>query len=440
MANYQPVMGDFNASGSLNKLLGPGGKVAFDPFGGAKLLPLTRCFAATYSVVDNSVSANTYVQVLNIPAQFDAIRIGFAHMGGGGAVAGLKALIASTDDLGDRSLTNTTSGRKIVSPWFGGSEQNTVSTNGWQSVTWGGATSVNIADPGANVLDTAWSDVIECHGIEDSANPGWYPLIVRVFPGTAFFSRCSYVGASDPTKMIAETGAAFVAGANKGGSDSVTTPANWNNGGTTSFSDSSVLPLIIEAYAGTRRTSVMTVGDSRFASCAPSNTTRTYRAFSWFLEQALISYKAPVVRCCMGGLTSAQYYQRGTEYLDNMAPAVSVYLVLSSNDGSPTASVVASARTRALQHIAQCRAKGAQPVLVTSFPVSGGLGANYANAAALDAWVAATGLSYFSPLATYGTNTGDWQGGLNDDPNHMTDAGYADFAARIRDLVIPFLA
>ena len=335
---------------------------------------LTRCFAATYAVVDNSANLSTYGQVLNLPAQYDAVRIGVAHVGGGGAVTGMKALVAATDDLGDRSLSNTTAGRKIVSPWFGGSEQNTVSGNGWQAVTWGGQTSANITDPGADVVDIAWSDVIECHGIEDAANPGWYPLLVRVFPGSAFFTRSSFTGASDPTRLIAETGAAFFAGASRN-SDSVTTPANWGNAPTTAFSESSVLPLIVEAYVGSRRKSVMVVGDSRFASSAPSlSATKAYRATAWFLEQALIPHKASVVRCCMGGLSSSVYFQRATKYLDGMTPAVSVYLISSSNDGTVSTGSVASARTRTLRHIEQCMAKGVQPILDTSFPKTGGDG------------------------------------------------------------------
>lgn len=95
---------------------------------------VSRCFASSYATVDNSSNLATYVQAIALPCKFDALQIGYVHLGGAGAVTGLKALVAGTDDIGDMTLTNTTGGKKFVTPRRGGVEKNTMTQDGWQAV------------------------------------------------------------------------------------------------------------------------------------------------------------------------------------------------------------------------------------------------------------------------------------------------------------------
>lgn len=443
----------YNLADAVTATQSPQGVVGFPTVGGKTLHGPTlyrrpivsRCFASSYATVDNSSNLATYVQAIALPCKFDALQIGYVHLGGAGAVTGLKALVAGTDDIGDMTLTNTTGGKKFVTPRRGGVEKNTMTQDGWQAVTWGGAASPTIADPGAGNTTIAWSDVIPCEGIEDASHPGMYAALVRLFPGNGFFTRCSFVGFSDPAKYLADCGSNYVLGANRGGSDSVTTLANWANATTAAFGDSSVLPLIVIGYTGTRRRVFMMVGDSRFASAAPSEASAyAYRNASFKTEQSLLAkgYKTTLISCSMGGQTVGTYQTRALQYMQQATPDVAVYLVYSINDGSQTAALCAAARAKCLAFVDRCAALGVQPVLVSQFPTTGGYGSGYAAAVALDAWVAELGLPWMSPLQIYGNGTnGDWATATkwNEDANHLTPAGYADLASRIDALVGPLL-
>lgn len=402
------------------------------------------CFASSLSNVDNSGSLANYLQAIMLPVKFQAIRIGYPHMGGNGALSGLKMLLAATDDIGDLSYTNTVNCKKFITPMRSGVENNAVQADGWQAVTWSGASAATAQDLGTDMMDVAWTDIIPVSALPLASDPtgrfaGYYPLLARVYPGAGYFTRSSYIGFSDPTKFLAECGPQVVLGASKGGGDFVTTPASWNQAGTPAFSDSAVLPMIVEAYCEGRAPSVMIVGDSRFASASPTESgTNAYRTLSTKVEQVAVADGVPLklMRCCQGQKSSSIYFQRASKILAGaVQPNVSIYLGYSINEGSPTAATLSAAKARVLQHVDQCVKQGIIPLIVSIFPAGTGI-TNLSGAVAFDAFCAGLGFPCVSPLKIYGDVNGGWANAADhSDSDHMSPAGYSDLAARIYALL-----
>lgn len=401
----------------------------------AVVIPISYIIAPS---ANNTVSFGLCVSV---PCVYDAVQIGYVHLGGGGACTGVKALVASTEDYGDKSMANTASGKKFVTPIKGGVEVNAISATGWQAATWAGAASVDLADKGAGNVDFALSDIIPLAGIEDAANPGYAPLLVRMYPGAGVFSRSQYSGIADPAKFVADAGPNFVLGAVRSG-DNVTTVGGWNAASTPSFGDTAFLPVVVVAYSAGQPVSIMYVGDSRMDGANEVAATKGYAGMAFKLQQQLTAsgIKNGIVRAAVSGMTSTNYQQRGVKLLaSGLAPTIALYQLYTVNDGLPTADILSVARYRCLAFIKQCQAAGTTPVILTAFPKTGGHGANMAALVALDAWAASIGVPYFSPLATYGDATGAWAGGVNYDTDHMTQAGYDDLATRLRALIAPYI-
>lgn len=439
-----PVTAVESVTGGIGIPLASGKQLRANP----RLRPVHySCFASTLANVDNSSAQSNYAQAIMLPVKFSAIRIGYPHLGGNGALAGMKSLIAATDDIGDLTYTNTAACKKFITPMRSGVEKNSVAADGWQAVTWGGAATASASDLGTDNIDIAWSDLIPVEALPLASDPtnrfaGYYPLLVRIFAGTGYFSRSSYAGFSDPTKFLAECGAQVVLGASRSGGDFVGTPAGWAQAATPAFSDSAVLPIIIEAYAEGRKPTVLFVGDSRLAS-APSteSSTYAYRTLATKVEQAAMADGLPLklLRCCQGGKGTAVYYQRASKILAHSSqPNVSVYLGYSINDGSPTAALLAAAKARVLQHVDQCIQLGITPVILSIFPATGGL-ANIADVAKFETFCGSLGVPCLSPLAIYGTASGDWANAADhSDNDHLSASGYTDLAARVYELIKPY--
>lgn len=451
-----PTLGEiqeaFNAGSSAEKTAFQSSVSDVAGYRSRRLSPVVpSSFASAYFAVDNSASLATYQQVIMLPTKFSAVRIGWPHLGGFGALSGLRAVVAATDDIGDLTYTNTPLGKKFIVPQRAGVEyNNSTSYYGWKPVTWGGADSGSAVDAGGEFIDVAWSDVIPVEACPLASDPtgrfaGYYPLLVRVYPGSGYFARCSYAGFSDPTKYLAEAGAAVVLGANRGGGDHVTTLTNWESASTPSYSDSAVLPLIVEAYTASRTPTVMMTGDSRFGSVPAAEAANAYRTLIQKVEWAGAAKKLKVLRCAQGGKPTATYFQRSSKLLaGNMQPDVSVYLGFSINDGSTPSfeATMAAAKARTLNHVMACAEAGIKVVLVSIFPVGAagvGYGSAIGRAQEFDAFCSSLGVPVVSPLQIYGTAAGDWVAGWNEDSNHMTAAGYSDLAGRIWSAIDPLV-
>lgn len=405
----------------------------------------SRCIASNYPVVQNAENA-TYVQAVSFPGAYDAVRLIFPHAGGGGAVVGMTAAVAATDDLGDRTNVNVIgngASRRFTTPWRAGVERNVYAADGWARVTVDGANTWGIEDSGdENLIFTKASDLIELHSIEDSLHPGWHSLLLRMYAGTGAFTRSGLTGFTDPTKFLAEAGHAYALGCFRGSGvagpatgDMVSNLALLSNANNVTFGDACVLPVIYEVYqGGDRASTVMMIGDSRFAypDAVTEMATYGYRTLSFRTEQRLLALKrkAVVTRCSQGARTTATYFARAQRYFQaGVTPDVVVYLCYSINDGIPTDALLASARTRVLRILELCKQAGSVPVLMSIFPDNN---AAYAGVAPkvreFDRWVESLGTLFISPLRRYGDANCNWitGGGWNSDASHMSNPGYLD--------------
>lgn len=391
----------------------------------------------------SAASAVTLAQMIMVPHEFVAIRIGYAHRGGSGPVTAAKLLIATTDDIGDLSQSQTNAARKYIVPTKNGVEYNEISNNGWTAVTFGGNSEMNLADAGANNFSFAFSDLIPLRSIPLAGNPsrfqGCFPLLLRMFAGTGQYTKGGMTGFGDASGFIAESGKYLQLGCARAG-DSVTTLSTLNASSTVSFGDDKSLPIIVQAYTnnGTART-ILTAGDSRFASCSefPS---KLYRNLQFFIEQqasaSSLDYKCVAV--AQGGQTMDSYNQRAIAYMNSGGFAnCALYLAYSINDGVPTDAIMQNSKYKLILFIEKCREKGVVPVIITGFP----LGTGYTNesAALLNdfvTFISALNVPYINALQIYGNGPNyAWNPQFQYDNSHMTDAGYQDLASRCINLI-----
>lgn len=410
--------------------------------------PRTAFNCAPQLVTVNNAENACYAQCFMVPGRYDAVRIGFVHAGGSGNVTAMAAACAATDDIGDRSNANTTTGRKFVSPLRAGVEKNAYQADGWQRLTVAGAASWDIAG-GATVNDIniAWTDLCEVHGIESAAFPGYYPLLMRVYPGVTF-TRPGMPGFTDPTKYLAEIGSKFMLGCYRltsggGGvpNDAVSIPANWSQTSNVAFGDSAVLAIVVEAYiGGVRHKTVIMSGDSRFHAAPPSlETTHAYRNTATGVDLALVAAgkKGMVLRAGQGARTTAQYYHRFDRLTEQTKPDYVAHVCYSINNGVLTAAtadaLLASARFYTLRLLDKCHALKATPILIPICPYGTGFEAGAARTAAFafNGWCKSLGVPYVDMLALYGDAAGGWVAGTNEDANHGTWATYQAMAAQI---------
>lgn len=381
---------------------------------------------------------NCYAMAFAMPGAFDAVRIGFVHSGGSGAVVGMTAAVAATDDVGDKSNTNTAAGRRFVTPYRNGVENNTFSATGWTRLTVGGANSWGIADTGSSSsFNIAWSDIAEVHSVPDAS--GVHPLLLRVYGGTGAFTRVGQTGLSDASKWVADAGNDFVLGCFRvGAADSIGTLSNWSNSSNATFSDAALIAVIIEAWCSGVSRSVLLVGDSRFALPAPSlESTKSYKAVGFKLDQQFLAAndKTRVLKCCRGAQTNATVYAWAEKMLESASPTHAVYLCYSINNGVPTEALLNAEKTRTLKFIDLCGQKGVKPVLVPIFPYSAGFSTANDSVFAFNEWCKGLGFDYVDALAEYGDSSGGWKSGYSEDSNHMTDAGYSDLAKKIQAVI-----
>jgi hypothetical protein len=385
----------------------------------------------------------TLAQMIMIPHEFVAVRIGYAMRGGSGALTDAKFLVATTDDIGDLTQTQTNPARLYVVPVKAGVVNNTVSADGWQVVNFAGSPTVSAPDAGANNYSFVFSDLIPLKSIPLAGNPerfqGSYPLLVRMFAGTAQYTKGGMTGFGATDGFIAESGKFLQLGCARAG-DSVTTPSGLTEASTVAFGDDKSLPIIVQAYtnAGLAKT-ILSAGDSRFASSSEFST-KIYRNLQFFIEQeaSSIGLDYKIVAVAQSGQTMDAYNQRAIAYMDAGGFAnCALYLAYSINDGVPTDSIMQNSKYKLILFIEKCRQKGIVPIVVTGFPL--GVGYTDVSTALLDdfiSFVESLNVPFINPLQIYGQGSNyAWNPEFQFDNSHMTDAGYQDLAQRCIDLI-----
>ncbi len=368
---------------------------------------------------------------------FYAVQIAYQHLGGSGNCTGILACVATTDDPGpmDYSLGGSDANlKKIVTPKKGGTEYNTLSANGWQAITWASAASTSVTDPGANLVGTSVSDIIDVTPVQ--ASDGLYYALIRVYDGVTIYTRGGYVGFVTGTQYNDEATPHKLVAMYRSG-DHVTDPSTWTTAITPSFADIAICPIVVRLFGMAKaHNTLLMSGDSRFDSVSDS-TAQKYRGSAFLLSKSLNSagYKTSLVRACAGGMTSATYLQHGLKMLTLCSPSVAIYNVYTVNDGAQTTAVMNVAKQRAWQFVKAAIAVGAQPVLVTSWPQNSVTAPQLALMQELDTWASLSGIPYVSPLAVWGGADGSW-GSYGFDTNHGTNAFYQLFADYVMDMLI----
>lgn len=389
----------------------------------------------------------TGTQLILVPSGYQAVRIMWAHKGST-PLTGLKMVISATDDIGNLSMDPADEGfRKFVTPWIDGAQRNTLTFEGWKSVTWAGQSELNIPATNSENWDVRWSDLIPVNSrpLQDDRGgkyAGAHPLLLRFFLGSANYLKGGYAGINT-TQYLNESGASFILGMQRAG-DSVTNLLNWVPASqTVVFNDSQVFPIGVVAYkddAATR--SVMVVGDSRFA-VSSEFPAKAYRSTQFFIEKQRTDRgeKFRVFSCSQSGATTATYYQRAMLLLETVTNLDAlVYLGYSINNGAPTPQIMADCKFRLSQILEKCSSKKIPLIAVSSFPSGSGFTPEQMGLLEdFDQYIISLGLVYLSPLKMYGLSDGTWQPGTNFNNSHMTDDGYQNLAERINSALAPFL-
>lgn len=385
----------------------------------------------------------TYLMMVMLPVQYTSVRIGYTHLGGSGNVTAAKAIIASSDNIGDLSYNPaTTDGRQFIFPTKAGTVYNDISFNGWKELSWSGSSTLTIADPGAGERVTVFSDLIDITSLNlaNGSFTGYSPLLIRVYAGTGVRTITNnFTGQLLPQYFI-DAGNNIIMNASKSGGDHVTDPSTWSVFNTPSFSSAGNMPLTIEVYTANDSKSVMCVGDSRLGTAATSDAaTAAYKTLTWNIEKDLNAngIKANVVASAIGGYTTNEYFDLAIGLLGDgdLSATDAVYLIYSINDGLPTDEVIANAKAKAIRFIQRCIELNITPLLMTSFPRSSGYtSAQLINLASVEQMALNTGYKVISPLSIYGDENGAWTG-FNADADHMTSAGYADLSSKVASLM-----
>jgi hypothetical protein len=399
----------------------------------------------------NTVQTSTFLTVTASPVPYYALRLSIGHLGGNGPITGFKAIVAASDDIGNRDFSDLTAAafKKCTTPKRGGTEYNTTVSDGspgWKAVTFSGSSAgLNIADPGTGNRVNVVSDVIYEAGVLDSAN-NCYPLLVRHYFGSAGLTFVNNLaGLQTGTNAKADFPDYVCMALSRGSTDAVTTPANWSGSSTPSASGSNAEITIEYFHTDGAITTVSVVGDSRSGVSAEFSASKNYKSFERYLGKALTAAGVPNAITCHGisGAVAAAYQTYAMADYTIQTPADwLVYTAYSINEGAPTAAIMALCKARTLQIVEKARNSGQRVLLISAFP-AGLNGTPSFNAgqlamlAELNTFCQNIADITFNAMAVYGNADGSWSG-LNFDASHMTDAGYQDMAGRISSLIVNY--
>ncbi len=401
-------------------------------------------------VAASAATSNTNQLVTSSQVPFYAVRVRYTHLGGSGAVAGMKMAVAASDDVGNRDYSSLTAAafKKCIVPYKAGTAYNAIAavgSPGWKAVTWAGSATLAIADPGANKYASVVSDIIYERGMID-AN-GVYPLLLRVFAGTGAItlvdlhngSNMPWEGACTGTNWTTDILKQHLISIARSG-DNVTLPSTFSEGNTPGQA-SRLDNVTFEFFTSDRVISVHIVGDSRIDVSYEFPTTKAYRGLANLLHNSFsrAGQPAAILHGGWSGGNSSEYQPLAMPYLSGGTQSEwLIYLVYTGNDGfTLNDSVMTIALSRAAEIVEAARAKGMKILLLPGFPKNSGgyTGSELENYNVIRAYCASVANITFDPVAEYGAANGTWAR-FNTDSNHMTDAGYLDLADKLRALIV----
>lgn len=166
------------------------------------------------SVGSSLVTAKTWFVKIGIPADFDAVQlVMYRHDTSVGSIT-YKAIIAATELAAAGATDGGTVDDKKYQPWVGGASlkaqglDSASLPNGWRSVTWATASSIDIAPPTSAYSPTvAVSDVIACPSVPPTDGNGCRYLMIRL--NTALVSGSPTIDYA-PASLAGASGAAGI--------------------------------------------------------------------------------------------------------------------------------------------------------------------------------------------------------------------------------------
>jgi len=385
----------------------------------AKTNVLSRAVLGSVTAGSNFAASNahTYHHLLELGADFQAIRIAIPNLEAG-AVNGVTAAVAVT-----ASKTST------INPTVGTGLTNDM-TSGWVQATFSSATSVNLpARISANVPSVTWSDWIPLKSLPRS-DSGTYPLLmVRIThpSGTAAFT---YIAANQNINHVALGSKEWLV--IRQGVDGVTTPTDFTNTGATS----TMALYAVQARVNRPSTTILFVGDSLTEGRPGPGTDGN--GWARRLVDALSTAARPVsgVNHGRSGQSTADFYTRAIARLSDIRPEIAYMSPYSPNDNVSSENNLNKMIARAMDFVYQCQLLEIKPVISTCVPSEGT--ANGAFMTAMDTFVRDLAAQRNIPMLdwrlvldddpTAGGGSGLFKSGLKFDAWHPNNAGHQAMA------------
>jgi hypothetical protein len=420
-----------------------------------------RFFTSPFNAPTSTATptANTSLVAYNLPAKFKGIRLGYLHQGGNGATIGTKFLIAETDHLGNYDYANINIGgalqtdfRRFITPEVNGTEFNSIASGtarGWKAVTFAGASSINIPDPGAGNNSVTWSDFIPIDSVASLQDPTVFPLLVRTFHGTGPYTRQTggaalVTGTNWVTDVLKYNGKASSRAA-----DGVADPTAWTRAMTPNADIATAPTLIIEMFAEEEQRSVLMVGDSRLSISTELTASKNYLGLPYLLQNEMVKLgiKGNILSFARSGTASSVYQPVGMTVLSsgNATPSHALYLFYSVNDGAVTGAVLEAAFTRAKEFFDRCKVLGIKSICLVDFPGADSSTLNAATILLLELYkerlnaiadvVISAREMFGNPAQNYAYNTG-YGGTALGLASHMSQFGYQALAKSLAECVL----
>lgn len=312
-----------------------------------------------------STANNTYGAKFEVEADFDAVRlIWISHLAS--TTTGCSAVVASTET----AATGTQAA--LAQPVAGGTAYNSVRSGtasyGWNTVTWSGASSVDLAGSATVATPSVTaSDWITCNSIP-RADGGTRPLLMwRAYTnGTAnahsFFSNPAF--ANTVTGTYANRGRVYQNTRYFGG-DAVGTLSNSMSLNTETF------PIFVQVRHRRRGVSVAAIGDS-LTGCS-GFVADGISSWLWRACLDASTLDKPVVPCNLGysSMTSATFWSASKTILATVQPDICFFESFSPNDlSTPTQRSVWDCMGRLADFLDFCAANRITPIVTTPTPMN----------------------------------------------------------------------